>query len=263
MANAVGPCEHDTGSSGLSGCLTYTPLKSPDWSRGGTVSVIYSAKASSKRFGPVKALQGVDFDVVEGKVNGLIGTNGSGKTTLLRIIAGSLAPDGGELMFDGRPLAMRSISDAARAGIAFVLQQLNLFPALSVEENLLLAPGGGSSRARRAFRCHARTVLEKLGVNVSLGARFIAWAWPTGSCSRLPERCCKIRVFSSSMNRRRHCMSPKSNVSTTSFAASASQASASSIAVTFSRNCWRCPTILPFCATASTSPGIFRRQAIS
>ena len=112
------------------------------------MSVIYSARGISKRFGAVPALQGVDFDVVEGKVNGLVGANGAGKSTLLKIIAGALPPDEGEIRLDGRPLAMQSITDTARAGIAIVSQELSLFPALSVEENLLLAPGKGAWRAR-------------------------------------------------------------------------------------------------------------------
>jgi ABC-type sugar transport system ATPase subunit len=132
------------------------------------VSVIYSARGISKRFGAVHALSDVDFDVIEGKVNGLVGANGAGKSTLLKIIAGALPPDAGELKLDGRPLAMHAITDAARAGIAMVSQELSLFPALSVEENLLLAPGGGAWQARRAFGRRANAVLEQLGVHVSL-----------------------------------------------------------------------------------------------
>ena len=132
------------------------------------MSVIYSARGISKRFGAVPALQGVDFDVVEGKVNGLVGANGAGKSTLLKIIAGALPPDEGEIRLDGRPLAMQSITDAARAGIAIVSQELSLFPALSVEENLLLAPGKGAWRARRAYGRSARSILRQLGVDVAL-----------------------------------------------------------------------------------------------
>ena len=132
------------------------------------MSVIYSARGVSKRFGAVPALQGVDFDVVEGKVNGLVGANVAGKSTLLKIIAGALPPDAGEIKLDGRPLAIQSITDAARAGIAIVSQELSLFPALSVEENLLLAPGAGAWRARRAFGRRARSILERLGVDVAL-----------------------------------------------------------------------------------------------
>ena len=126
------------------------------------MSVIYSARGISKRFGAVHALSEVDFDVVEGKVNGLVGANGAGKSTLLKIIAGALPPDSGELKLDGRPLAMTSIADAARAGIAIVSQELSLFPALSVEENLLLTPTGGDWNARRAFGRRAHEVLERL-----------------------------------------------------------------------------------------------------
>lgn len=133
------------------------------------MSVIYSASSINKRFGAVRALDDVDFDVVEGKINGLVGANGAGKSTLLKIIAGALAPDSGELKLDGQRLVMTSIEDAARAGIAIVSQELSLFPALNVEENLLLAPGAGAWRARRAFGRRARAVLEKLGVNVTLG----------------------------------------------------------------------------------------------
>ena len=123
------------------------------------MSVIYSARGISKRFGAVQALSGVDFDVVDGKVNGLVGANGAGKSTLLKIIAGALPPDSGELRLDGRPLAMTSITDAAHAGIVIVSQELSLFPALSVEENLLLAPGGRAWKARRAFGRKAHGVL--------------------------------------------------------------------------------------------------------
>ncbi len=133
------------------------------------MSVIYAASGISKRFGAVQALSDVNFDVVEGKVNGLVGANGAGKSTLLKIIAGALPPDAGELKLDGRPLALTSITDAARAGIAIVSQELSLFPALNVEENLLLAPGGGAWKARRAFGRRARAVLEQLGVEVALG----------------------------------------------------------------------------------------------
>ena len=133
-----------------------------------TTSAVYSAKNISKRFGAMLALDNVDFDVIDGKVNGLVGANGAGKSTLLKIIAGAMTPDSGELLLDGRPLAMNSINDAARAGIAIVSQELSLFPALSVEENLLLAPGGRSWKARRAFGREAYGVFEKLGVSAHL-----------------------------------------------------------------------------------------------
>jgi ribose transport system ATP-binding protein len=134
------------------------------------MTVIYAARGINKRFGAVQALHDVDFDVIEGKVNGLVGANGAGKSTLLKIIAGALPPDAGELRLDGKALTFSSIENAARAGIAIVSQELSLFPALTVEENLLLAPGARSFRARRAFGRRARAVLERLGVDVPFNA---------------------------------------------------------------------------------------------
>jgi ABC-type sugar transport system ATPase subunit len=134
------------------------------------VPVIYSARGISKRFGVVQALCDVDLDVAQGNVVGLVGANGAGKSTLLKIIAGALPPDSGELTLGGKPLAMKSITDAARAGIAIVSQELSLFPALSVEENLSLAPGESAWTFRRSFARRAGEVLAKLGVDVALNA---------------------------------------------------------------------------------------------
>jgi ribose transport system ATP-binding protein len=134
------------------------------------LSVIYSARGISKRFGVVQALRGVDLDVVQGKVIGLVGANGAGKSTLLKIIAGALPPDSGELKLDGEPVVMTSITHAAQVGIAIVSQELSLFPALSVEENLLLTPGGRAWKSRRTFARRAREVLGKLGVGAALNA---------------------------------------------------------------------------------------------
>jgi ABC-type sugar transport system ATPase subunit len=138
--------------------------------KGRALSVIYSAKAISKRFGVVQALCDVDLDVVRGNVVGLVGANGAGESTLLKIIAGSLSPDSGELRLDGEPLTLTSITDAAQAGIAIVSQELSLFPALSVEENLLLASGGHAWKSRRSSVRRALEIPAKLGVNVALSA---------------------------------------------------------------------------------------------
>ena len=132
--------------------------------------VIYSARGISKRFGVVQALCDVDLDVPAGSVVGLVGANGAGKSTLLKIIAGALPPDSGELTLSGKPLTVKSITDAARAGIAIVSQELSLFPALSVEENLALAPGEKAWTFRSSFARRAGEVLAELGVDVALNA---------------------------------------------------------------------------------------------
>ena len=85
---------------------------------------------------------------------------------MLKIIAGALPPDAGELRLDGKPLTFSSIENAARAGIAIVSQELSLFPALTVEENLLLAPGArsvsGAPRVRDAGRARYWIVLASM-----------------------------------------------------------------------------------------------------
>jgi ABC-type sugar transport system ATPase subunit len=207
-----------------------------------TVSVIYSARGVSKRFGAVPALQGVDFDVVEGKVNGLVGANGAGKSTLLKIIAGALPPDAGEIKLDGRPLAMQSITDAARAGIAIVSQELSLFPALNVEENLLLAPGKGAWRGRRAYGRSARAILERLGVEVALNT-------PLYRLSLADRQLVAIARAMLQNPRVLILDEPTSSLHvaevdgcTTSSAACAIPASALFMSVISSRNCWTFPT---------------------
>jgi D-xylose transport system ATP-binding protein len=93
-----------------------------------------------KRFGALKALDGVSFDLRAGEVHALCGENGAGKSTLIKLLAG-VHPHGsyeGEILIDGRPAVFRSTRDAERAGVAIIHQELALFPEMSVGENLFL-----------------------------------------------------------------------------------------------------------------------------
>jgi branched-chain amino acid transport system ATP-binding protein len=80
----------------------------------------------------------VSLEVNEGEFIALVGPNGAGKTTTLRTIAGLLAPTRGEIIFRNRPVNGLPAHDISRLGISFVSETLNLFPAMSVYENLLL-----------------------------------------------------------------------------------------------------------------------------
>ena len=91
-----------------------------------------------KSFGPVKALQGVDLEVKEGEVHGLIGENGAGKSTLMKVLSGAHFPDKGEMIFDGKPYQPTTPMDARQQGIAMIYQELNLALHLTVEENVTL-----------------------------------------------------------------------------------------------------------------------------
>jgi D-xylose transport system ATP-binding protein len=92
----------------------------------------------SKRFGPVQALQDVDFEVRPGEVVALVGDNGAGKSTLVKTISGIYSADTGTMSFEGRPVSISSPAEAARLGIATVYQDLALCDNLDVVANLFL-----------------------------------------------------------------------------------------------------------------------------
>src|SRR5713101_7040855 len=83
-------------------------------------------------FGPVHALDGVDFELYPAEIVGLVGDNGAGKSTLIKIIAGALQPDHGTIYFEGHPVTIRSPLDARRLGIETVYQDLAVIPYMNV-----------------------------------------------------------------------------------------------------------------------------------
>jgi len=102
----------------------------------------------SKRFGPVQALDRVDFAVHAGEVVGLVGDNGAGKSTMVKTIAGIYSADEGTIRFDGEEVKIKGPQDATELGIATVYQDLALCDNLDVVANLFLgheevAPGPG------------------------------------------------------------------------------------------------------------------------
>jgi D-xylose transport system ATP-binding protein len=92
----------------------------------------------SKRFGPVQALDRVDFAVHAGEVVGLVGDNGAGKSTMVKTIAGIHSADEGKMRFDGREIKVSRPQDATQLGIATVYQDLALCDNLDVVANIFL-----------------------------------------------------------------------------------------------------------------------------
>ena len=92
-----------------------------------------------KEFPGVKALQGVDLDVLEAEVHCLLGANGAGKSTLIKCVSGALEPTSGEILFQGEPLPSGDPAGTLKRGIATIYQELDLVPDLSVAESVFLA----------------------------------------------------------------------------------------------------------------------------
>jgi D-xylose transport system ATP-binding protein len=99
---------------------------------------VLSLKGVSKSFGPVQALNDVDFEVHPGEVVALVGDNGAGKSTLVKTIAGIHPADDGTIEFEGQEVHITNPTDAVHLGIATVYQDLALCDNLDVVENLFL-----------------------------------------------------------------------------------------------------------------------------
>lgn len=171
---------------------------SDDPGTGAGTGVLLRARSIVKVFGAVVALNGVDLDVHENEIVGLVGDNGAGKSTLIQILSGNFQPDLGEIEFAGHPVRFESPADARHAGIETVYQDLSLCPNLDSTANLFI--GREKTRSilgvqflrRREMEAEAAELIRDLDIDlpsvrarvdylsggqrqaVSL-ARFVAW----------------------------------------------------------------------------------------
>jgi fructose transport system ATP-binding protein len=134
---------------------------------------ILQARGLVKRYGRVVALDHADFDLKPDEILAVIGDNGAGKSTLIKVLAGAVVPDLGQVLMDGKVVHFRTPIEARDAGIETVYQNLALFPALSIADNLFL---GREKRKkgvlgqvfrlldRATMRKEAREYLSKLGL---------------------------------------------------------------------------------------------------
>src|SRR5258707_7985097 len=115
----------------------------------------------------VPVLTDFSFDLLSGEVHALVGSNGAGKSTFARILCGLTQPDSGDIQFDGRPCLLRSKREAEHAGIAMVMQELNVIGTLTVAENLFLArlPNRAGFVRFAQLRDLARQALARVGLN--------------------------------------------------------------------------------------------------
>ena len=134
-----------------------------------------------KSFFGARALRGVDWALFAGEIHALCGENGAGKSTLVESLAGTIRPDAGRILLDGREITLPSPTAALKAGIAVIHQELQLVGCLSVAENIML--GAEPTRLlkldRRAIRTEAARSLEMLDAgHIPLDAA--AESLPTG-----------------------------------------------------------------------------------
>ena len=122
-----------------------------------------------KRFPGVVALRGVSLEIGRGEGHVLLGENGAGKSTLINLLAGLYPADEGEIAFDGAPYRPRTPTDAYRAGIRVVHQELSMLSQMTVAENLLfesLPQNHGLVNYRETNR-RAAALMEEVGLDAA------------------------------------------------------------------------------------------------
>lgn len=126
---------------------------------------IIALRGVEKSFGPVQVLRGVDFDLRAGEVHALMGENGAGKSTMIRLMSGAHQPNSGTVEVDGAPVRFSGPGEAKASGIAVVHQELLLFPAMTVAENIFLGHAPKTGRGLidwNEMRRKARAILDRL-----------------------------------------------------------------------------------------------------
>jgi general nucleoside transport system ATP-binding protein len=138
-------------------------------SAAGDVPLAVELRGITKRFPGVVANKDIELRVRRGEVHAIVGENGAGKSTLMKTLYGEHRPDEGEILVDGRPVHLRSPSDAIAAGIGMVHQHFMLADNFTVLENVIL--GSEPTRGGRLDRAGARRRIEEISERYNLGLR--------------------------------------------------------------------------------------------
>jgi ribose transport system ATP-binding protein len=102
------------------------------------MTALLEVKGLVKEYPGVKALQGVDLDVVTGEVHCLLGPNGAGKSTLIKCVSGAVEPTEGEILFEGEPLPVGNPAESLERGVGTIYQELDLVDDLTVAQSIYL-----------------------------------------------------------------------------------------------------------------------------
>ena len=147
-----------------------------------------------KSFPGVKALDDVSIDVLPGEIHALLGENGAGKSTLIKVLGGVYSADSGQILIDGIEVKVENPVEATKIGIAIIHQELNLIPALSVADNVLL---GNHPLSKIGFiddqelTKRTQQTLDMLGLHIS----------PKELVSHLSPAVCQLVLISQAISR--------------------------------------------------------------
>lgn len=136
-----------------------------------TVEIVLSMQHISKHYVGIQALDDVSVDFKKGEVHALIGENGAGKSTLIKMISGAEVPDSGKLVFGDREFHRMTPHLAQNMGVATIYQEFNLFPTLTVAENIYMGDEIVSDSSPRFYHRNrylekAKEVLERVNIAV-------------------------------------------------------------------------------------------------
>lgn len=130
---------------------------------------ILQAENITKRYPGTVALNDVMIEIMPGEVHTIVGENGAGKSTLMKVLAAAVTPDEGTIKFEGENVCFQSPKEAADKGIGIIYQEFNLFPEMTVEENIMI---GNEKRKgvfvkKRENIKRVKDVLKRLNVSIS------------------------------------------------------------------------------------------------
>ncbi len=135
-----------------------------------------TTKGLTRKFGSFMAVDGVDVEVQEGEIRAVIGPNGAGKTTFFNLLTGHLRPSGGEIILGDLVISGRRAHEVARLGMTRAFQTTNIFPSMTVHENVVTALLGYSGRTLRFWKSpdasiqrRADEVLDMVGLSEDRG----------------------------------------------------------------------------------------------
>lgn len=149
------------------------------------MSALLTISGLDKSFGGLRAINGIDLEVNEGEVLSVIGPNGAGKTTFFNLITGMESPDEGSIVFEGQELVGLRPNQILRLGLARTFQNVRLFPAMTVKENVMIGQHSrtkagllgaifktpGQRREEQEIEAKAEEVLSFFGTRLA-GYRF-------------------------------------------------------------------------------------------